>query len=227
MRVLLSFVGLLWGSLGLRAEGEWADLSNWVVEQMPGGRVAGEQGELVIEDAAGCTVWWRHRLTAPVEITYTATMIRAGGPVDRVSDLNCFWMARDPRTPENLFAPGHGRTGKFETYDDLETYYVGYGGNENSTTRFRRYEGAGVKPLRPEHDLQEERFLLEPNRPYQIRLVAKPDGTVQYYRDGELVFDFRDPHPLREGWFGFRTVWSHMRISEFAIKEAGTARSRP
>ncbi len=192
------------------------DQGRWVTEQMPGGKVTIGGGALVIEDAAGCTVWWREKLTAPVVISYEATVIDAGGPHDRVSDLNCFWMASDPRQPD-LLAPGHGRTGKFETYDALRTYYVGQGGNTNTTTRFRRYAGGGLKPLRPEHDRQEPAVLLKGNQPYRITLMALADGTVRYYRDAELIFEFKDPAPLKEGWFGFRTVQSHLRIRDFTI----------
>lgn len=192
------------------------DQGRWVVEQMPGGKVTIGGGALAIEDAAGCTVWWRDKLTAPVVISYEATVVDAGGPHDRVSDLNCFWMASDPRNPD-LLAPGHGRTGKFETYDALRTYYVGQGGNTNTTTRFRRYAGGGPKPLRPEHDRQEPAVLLKGNQPYRITLMALADGTVRYYRDAELIFEFKDPAPLREGWFGIRTVRSHLRIRDFKI----------
>ena len=194
-----------------------ADSGGWVVEQMPGGRTTIGDGALVIDDAAGCTVWWRQKLTAPVVISYEATVISSGGPRDRVSDLNCFWMASDPRSPADLFAAGHGRTGKFEAYDSLRTYYVGQGGNENTTTRFRRYAGGGEKPLLPQHDRRERALLLEGNRPYRITLMALADGTVRYYRDTELIFEFKDPAPLREGWFGFRTVHSRLRIRDFAI----------
>jgi hypothetical protein len=193
-----------------------ADQGRWVIEQMPGGKVAIGGGTLTIEDAGGCTVWWREKLTAPVVITYEATVVDAGGPHDRVSDLNCFWMASDPRNPD-LFAPGHGRTGKFETYDALRTYYVGQGGNSNTTTRFRRYAGGGPKPLLPGHDRQEPAVLLKGNQPYRITLMALADGTVRYYRDAELIFEFKDPAPLTEGWFGFRTVRSHLRIRDFKI----------
>ena len=193
------------------------DTGQWIVEQMPGGRVAIGGGDLVIEDVNGCTVWWREKLAAPVVITYEATVVSAGGPHDRVSDLNCFWMATDPRTPELLFAPGHGRTGKFETYDALRTYYVGQGGNENTTTRFRRYAGGGEKPLLPQHDRREPAALLEGNRPYRITLMALADGTVRYYRDDVPIFDYKDPAPLQAGWFGFRTVHSHLRIRDFQV----------
>ncbi len=192
------------------------DQGRWMVEQMPGGRVTIASGALVIEDTGGCTVWWREKLTAPVVISYQATLLDAGGPFDRVSDLNCFWMATDPARPD-LLAPGHKRTGKFEEYDALRTYYVGQGGNGNTTTRFRRYAGGGEKPLLPEHDKHDRAVLLEGNRTYLITLKALADGTVQYYRDADLIFEWRDPAPLREGWFGLRTVRSHLRIRDFKI----------
>ena len=189
----------------------------WVIEQQPGGTVRIGGGVLEIEDVAGCTVWWRQRLTVPVVIRYEATVVSAGGPHDRVSDLNCFWMATDPRSPDDLFFPGHGRTGKFTDYDRLRTYYVGQGGNTNTTTRFRRYAGDGTKPLAPENDRREKSVLLEGNRPYRIMVMALADGTVRYYRDDVLIFECKDPAPLRSGWFGFRTVDSHLRIRNFSI----------
>ena len=189
---------------------------HWVVEQMPGGSVTVNGGVLTIDDAGGCTAWWREKLTAPVVITYEATVVDAGGPHDRVSDLNCFWLASDPNRPD-LLAAGHGRTGKFEDYDALRTYYVGQGGNTNTTTRFRHYAGGGGKPLLPEHDKHDPAVLLKGNQPYRITLMALADGTVRYFRDAELIFEFKDPAPLKEGWFGFRTVHSRLRIRDFKI----------
>lgn len=185
---------------------------------MPGGTVRVTDDALEIEDARGCTVWLRQKLTAPVEITYEVTVVSRGGPHDRVSDVNCFWMARDPAAPEGCpFAPGHARTGKFSDYDSLLTYYVGMGGNKNTTTRFRRYDGTSDRPLLPEHDLREPRFLLEPNKTYRIKLVAR-DGVAEYWRDGEKVFTFPDPSPLNTGWFAIRTVQSHLEIRNLQIK---------
>lgn len=191
----------------------------FVVEQMPGGTVEVRGDAIEIADAAGCTVWWRAKLTAPVVITYEVTAVSAGGPHDRVSDVNCFFLATDPRAPDGCpFAPGHGRTGKFEDYDSLRTYYVGLGGNTNTTTRFRRYAGDGTKPLLPEHDLSAPEFLLEPNRSYRIEIAVDRDGTVTYRRDGTVFFRWRDPAPLAAGWFGFRTVKSHLVVRAFAVR---------
>lgn len=194
------------------------DLRDWVVEQMPGGSTTVRGDALVIEDAAGATVWWRTPLTAPVEISYEVTVIDRGGPHDRVSDVNCFWMARDPQAPDGCpFAPGRSRTGRFPDYDPLQLYYVGLGGNGNTTTRFRRYDGTGARPLRPEHDRTEPAVLLTGNRTYRIRLVAR-DGRAEFFRDGERLFTFPDPAPLTRGWFGFRTVRSHLEIRRFVVR---------
>ncbi len=193
-------------------QGFTGDLRAWKVEQMPGGTVTMPGGALVIEDADGCTVWFREKLTAPVEISYDLTAVAQGGPHDRVSDVNCFWMARDPTSD----AMPAGRSGKFSDYDSLLTYYVGYGGNTNTTTRFRRYDGTAARPLLPEHDLHDQRFLLEPNRAYHIRLVAR-DGVAEFWRDDEKIFSYRDPAPLTSGWFAFRTVQAHLEVRNFRV----------
>jgi len=188
----------------------------WKIEQVAPGTAVQRAGELVIQDTGGCTAWWSERLVAPVEITYEATLVMAGGKTDRLSDLNCFWMAQDLRSSAAPFAEGQARTGKFSDYDSLLTYYVGYGGNNNATTRFRRYDGTAARPLLPEHDLNEPKFLLEPNRTYRIRLVAR-DGRAEFYRDGELIFSFTDPAPLTAGWFAIRTVRSHLVVKNLKI----------
>jgi hypothetical protein len=193
-----------------------ANLTDWLVEQMPGGNVYAHDGALVIEDVGGCTVWYRHALNAPVEITYDAEVVMQDGPFDRLSDLNCFWMASSPTEPDGLLASTAKRTGRFADYDTLATYYVGYGGNTNSTTRFRRYEGTGARPLLAEHDLGDPAHLLKPNHVYHIKLIAR-DGRAEFWRDGELVLTYDDPASLTEGYFGFRTVKSHLVIRNFKV----------
>ncbi|MBI5770729.1 MAG: hypothetical protein HZA93_23330 [Verrucomicrobia bacterium] len=209
-----TFAALIAAPCGLAASpNPTSDLRHWLVEQMPGGTVKSTDGAIVIEDAAGGTVWFREKLTAPVEISYEVTVVAHGGPHDRVSDVNCFWMAREVTSGVAMPA---GRSGKFSDYDSLLTYYVGMGGNNNTTTRFRRYDGTAARPLLPEHNLQERKFLLEPNRAYRIRLVAR-DGIAEYWRDGERLFTFRDPIPLTAGWFAVRTVNSHLVIRNFVV----------
>lgn len=211
---------------GLRGAAPIADdfhqgLKQWIVEQQPGGTVTAADGILRIDDAGGCTVWFKPRLQAPLTIRYEARVLSSG----RVSDLNCFWMATDPR--RELFAAGHGRDGKFATYDSLQTYYVGYGGNENTTTRFRRYDGTGARPLAPGHDRREPEVLLQADRWYRIEVGVTADGRAFYRRDGEELFSLPDPTPLREGWFGFRTVHSRIEVRNFSVQADSAPTAAP
>ena len=139
-----------------------------------------------------------------------------GGANDQVSDLNVFWMAsnRDGTQP----FPGQ-RSGRFADYNDLRTYYVGLGGNRNSTSRFRRYIGDPVqRPLLPEHDLTAPDALLVPNQKQTIILVADKNA-IEYKRAGRTLFRLQDPVPYTQGWFAIRTTWSHLRISRLRIRQ--------
>jgi Domain of unknown function (DUF6250) len=190
-------------------------LDNWFIEREMGGEVTAQDGRLVIDVPAGCTAWFRPKLAGSIAIEYAATAIQTGGANDRVSDLNCFWMARDPKHEDDLFS--HPRSGKFADYNTLLTYYVGLGGNGNTTTRFRRYIGEAIeRPLLPEHDLRDPKFMLVPNVEYTIRLIA--DGNkIQYVRDGQQIFHLDDAKPYAEGWFGIRTTKSHLQIRRFRV----------
>jgi hypothetical protein len=199
-------------------------LAQWTPELEKGGRVEVHDGKLEIDVPAGCTVWFNTELTGPVLIEYDATVIKAGGPDDRVSDLNCFWMAQDARNPGNVLALR--RSGKFEDYNQLLCYYVGQGGNTNTTTRFRRYIGsATTRPLLPEHDLSDARDLLTPNVKQHITLVAC-GSLIEYFRDGRRVFEYIDPAPYRHGWFAIRTTWNHLIVENFEVRTISPG-SRP
>ncbi|WP_052823512.1 DUF6250 domain-containing protein [Neotamlana sedimentorum] len=192
------------------------DLSDWQVEQMEGGVVELNNGKLEINDEKGCTVWLKEKFEGSIIIEYDVVIVQDGGVNDRVSDLNCFWMATDPENPSNLFENSKSRGGKFSNYDSLQLYYMGVGGNHNKTTRFRRYVGNGERPLLPEHDLSDSKYMLEPNKTYHIKIVAN-HGVIQYYRNGELFSDFEDDAPYTSGYFGFRTVKNHMKVDNFKV----------
>jgi hypothetical protein len=188
-------------------------LSHWTAEVEKPGKIEARNGVLTIDVPAGCTLWFRPELNTGITIEYEARMIQAGGPNDRVSDLNAFWMATDARSPNDLFATK--RSGKFEDYNQLRAYYVGQGGNSNTTTRFRRYIGdAELRPLLPEHDLSTQDVLLQPNVWQLIQLEAR-GNRIRYSRDRHLIFDFTDPKPYTKGRFGFRTTQSHIEIRNF------------
>jgi hypothetical protein len=189
--------------------------NQWMAELEKPGLVEAKNGIFQLDVPAGATVWFRPELQGPVMVQYEATMIQRGGPNDRVSDLNCFWMASDARSPRDLFATK--RSGKFADYNQLHAYYVGQGGNANTTTRFRRYMGdPELRPLLPEHDLASADALLRANVPQKIQLVANR-GRIQYYRDGKLIFDFQDAAPYKRGHFALRTTFSHMEVREFRV----------
>jgi hypothetical protein len=182
------------------------------------GTVTAKDGVLDIEVPAGVTIWFRQELDGPVMIQYDSTMIKAGGPNDRVSDLNSFWMATDPKSPEDIFA--HPRSGKFAEYNSLDMYYVGLGGNGNTTTRFRRYIGDEVeRPLLPENDLSVAEHPdkgIVANKTQTVTLIA--DGSlIQYWRDGVKLFEMTDPEPYTKGWFGIRTTKNHMQVKNLRI----------
>jgi hypothetical protein len=187
-------------------------LDRWQVEQQPGGTVQVRDGKLVIEDAGGCTVWFRQKFKAPVLVEFDATLIKAGGKHDRVSDLNSFIMAVDPNN-EDLLAGGEKRGGKFGRYNALRLYYVGYGGHDNTKVRFRRYVGDGSKPLLPEHDLNGSN---KPNVTRRVQIIVA-DGTYQYWIDGERVYHVSDDEPYTQGWFALRTVKNHMLVDRFRV----------
>jgi len=186
----------------------------WSIEQKAGGTVQVRDGHLEIDDANGCTVWFRQRLSAPLRIAYTVTVIAAGGANDHCTDLNCFWMASDPLHPDDLMARAAERGGFFPQYSQLRTYYVGFGANGNTTTRLRRYPGDGTTPLLPEHDRQAP--LLVAGQPMRIEITVH-DGRSLYAVDGKVIFDFADSQPLTSGWFAIRTVRNHMLVDDFSV----------
>lgn len=190
-------------------------INNWTTEQREGGTVKLLGNKMDIDDANGCTVWFNQELTGNIMIEYDAIVIDNGGKNDRVSDLNCFWMARDSENT-HFFANSTTRGGKFQNYHNLKLYYVGLGGHNNTKTRFRRYAGGGERPCLPEHDLSDEQYLITANQPNTIRLIVY-NGQVQYYRNNQLIYDFYDEHPYTNGYFGIRTYKNHMTVDNFKV----------
>lgn len=166
----------------------------------------------------GLSVWRKEKMSGRTVIEYDAQVVTEG-PDDRLSDLNCFWMASDPKAPDpwkNLSKRG----GKFLNSYTLQLYYLGYGGNHNSTTRFRRYNGDERGVEDPQYrpaiitEYTDADHLLKAGKWYHIKITH--DGLrTQYFIDGERLVDFRDPAPLTEGWFAFRTTLSRTRLTNF------------
>jgi hypothetical protein len=193
-------------------------LSDWTIEaESPDAHVTTKGGTLDIDSPKGITLWWRRPLAAPVTISFDAMAVSTGGTNDKVSDLNAFWMATDKDGGSVLT---HRRSGAFAAYDDLKTYYVGIGGNRNTTTRFRRYIGEpGNRPLLPEHDLSAPAAMLRANVWTRIRLIAN-GRTIVVERDGRPLFTLDDAQPYTRGHFGLRTTWSHLRIRRLSVTQS-------
>lgn len=186
-------------------------LAGWVAEyaRKPGNVVDNRDGRLVMDVDGGATVWLDRPLSGNVQIAFTRRVVVDGGKNDRLSDLNVFWMATDPRRA-TLFTRG----GAFEDYDDLTMYYVGIGGNRNTTTRLRRY-GDGVRALVGEY--ADAPHLLAPNRDYRVE-IAVYGGCTRVRVDGADWFTYRDPRPLTRGYFGLRTTWSRQTVDDLTIQ---------
>lgn len=194
------------------------DASNWIIEQQPNGEVHVDNGKMEIIDAKGCTVWFKNKLEGNLKIEYDITIIDNKGPYDRVSDMNCFWMANDPKNPNDFFKDSAQRAGHFPNYHHLKLYYVGYGGHNNSKTRFRRYDGNIDRPLLPEHDLTDKKYMIVANKKMHIEILVK-DGYTSYKRDGEIIFEINDKDPYTSGYFGFRTVENHLVVENFKVTQ--------
>jgi len=216
IRVLLVLAGAVSPASRLADSFRRDDLSRWSVEAEPSARITAKKGVLDIDAADGVTLWYTRPLTGPVAIDYDVMAVQASGPHDAVSDVNAFWMAHDPAVPGGSVL-ARPRDGRFASYDGLETYYVGIGGNRNTTTRMRRYVGrAGDRPLLPQHDRRDPAAMLVPNRWTHIRLIAS-GREIAVERDGVRLFTLDDAAPYRRGWFGLRTTRSHLRVRSLRI----------
>lgn len=187
------------------------DSAVWVAEvaSEPNSSVYVRNGKLVLDTKGGVTVWLRMPLNNNYTIEYDRTVMLDTGTNDRISDLNQFWAASDPRNA-NLFT----RHGVLESYDSLQLYYVGMGGNTNKTTRFRKYQGNGERTLLQE--FTDKTHLLLPNKTYHVKTIVK-NGTTSFWIDGELFFYYTDPNPLPPGYFGLRSTKSRQEIDNLVI----------
>lgn len=84
-------------------------LAQWRIEQEESRKITASQWVLDIDVPAGITLWFKPEIKGPIMISYDATVISNEGPNDRVSDLNCFWMATDPLDPTNNFCSSSQR----------------------------------------------------------------------------------------------------------------------
>lgn len=212
--------GFLWAWTTVGAQLNGIDLTRWRAEDESGKLqtvMHGDTLELVVP--GGLTFWYDERLTGEYEVSYRVCLLMQGGATDRLSDLNCFWAANDPLYPNDLHARATWRNGVFKRYNTLNLFYVGFGGNHNTTTRFRRYRAAyygvddeQVKPLIGEYT--DAPHLLAPNRWYAIT-IRVADGYTTYAVDGEVLFRCALQPGWGDGHFGLRLLQNHLLMTDF------------
>lgn len=200
------------GTVILKEDFRQFDSRHWRVEteQPQYSRVFTEQSRLIMDTRAGMTVWLQQPLQGAYRIEFLRQVLVAGEANDRLSDMNVFWAAHEPGS-----AALAKRDGVLESYNSLATYYVGMGGNGNTTTRFRRYNGSAERPLLGERLHPAD--LLEAGRIYRIRIDVSAE-TTEYWVDDRQLFSQALAQLPEPGYFGFRSVWSRQAISRFSVR---------
>ena len=167
----------------------------WCVEsESPDYKITFLGDTVEILSPKGLTLWRKEKMIGETTIEYDACVIDEGKKGDRLSDLNCFWMASDPKYPNDILKRKSWRNGIFMNCYSLQLYYLGYGGNSNSTTRFRRYNGdeRGIKDkaFQPAilREYTDADHLLKPNKWYHIKIMSK-GNKVSYYMNGKRLVD--------------------------------------
>ncbi|KAI0463947.1 hypothetical protein LJB42_002956 [Komagataella kurtzmanii] len=213
-------------------------LAGWKVEQQdPSGTVTARDGILEIIQPSGATIWLKQKLVGNYEITFDATpipfTIEGTKFIDRISDLNMFWNATDPTTEDGDVTKNHFDA-SLNSYNSLNLYYVGFGANSNGTTRLRRNDGSVGRPQITGYSTDEHRTVddhagpmseytrLYANTPTRVKIASirptKDDPVnLKWYANEKLIFGYEDAKPYLEGWFGFRTITSHWKISNFKV----------
>lgn len=197
-----------------------------------------KDGVIDIIAPKGLTLWHTSDMKGNITIDYdarivvddnmpTSTVDNPQNP-NRLSDLNCFWLATDPKAKNgSVFTNMKQRGGKFVNQYALQLYYMGYGGNHNSTTRFRRYDGdtkaitdANIRPAILREYLEKD-ALLKPNHWYHIHIEQRNDRII-YTIDNKTLVDYVDATPHKHGYFGFRTTLAHAQLRNFTYTETST-----
>lgn len=206
------------------------DFSNWRLhweeesEKPARVRFIEADSSLDILAPKGFTLWYKKPFQGDLTFRYQIRALSGADSLNRCSDLNCFWMATDPLHPDSIFARKAFRGGVFGKTYSLSMYYLGFGGNNNTTTRFRKYDGdyeAFLKGKKRPDVLKEytdSRHLIKPDHWYTV-VISIRDGLVKCWWDNELLIQYSDKQPLTMGWFGFRTTQNHLQVRNFTVSK--------
>ena len=220
----------------LAADPFTSGLGLWRIEsQDPTGTVTASDGVLDVVQPSGATLWFKPRLSGDYEIRFSASPIpfTNGVYVDRISDLNVFWNATVPGAA-NPDPTGKASDGALASYTPLALYYVGFGANNNTTTRLRRYDGTDARPQLAGYAVPGVATAEDTLGPMsattslaaqvttKVRIVSRHATaddplTLKWFANDALVFSYADPAPYLSGWFALRTTASHLQIRDFAV----------
>jgi len=175
---------------------------------------------LDIKSSEGLTLWYKAPFEGDIRIRYEVCAVDQGESLDRVSNLDCYWMASDPVFPDSISKRMNFRKGASGRNYSLQLYCMSFGGKSNTVTNFRRFDGKydafHNEMKRPDILLEykDPSNLIQPNHWYTIEVRVQM-GHVQYMLDGRTLVDYVDSTPLKRGWFGIRTNENHMRVRKF------------
>lgn len=215
--VLLLLVQMVLRGHAQEKSGLWQvpldEIDRWIIDlEYPDKSTveAADEG-LLIDSYGGATLWLDTLLTGDYEIVYEREILVDSGANDRLSDLNQFWNAQEPDGSTKL----KPRDGKLDSYNDLKLFYVGIGGNHNTTTRFRRYDGTGERILLAEKN--EKPFLLETGRTDTIKTIVRAStNQTEVWMNGQLLFLYQGLSNS-QGYFGIRLTASRQIIKRLTI----------
>lgn len=184
-------------------------LKNWIAElsNPDFSSVDIKNGQLEAAIKGGATIWFEPELSGNILIEYEATVVSHSS---NGANLNQFWMASDLNKGPVLFS----RHGKFSEYDSLRLYYAGLGGNENTTSRFRKYLADGTKPVLQEYT--DPAHFPVAGKKYTIQIIVY-EGLTRLTVDGQNYFELNDPNPYTKGHFAFRTFQSKIKYDNFKV----------
>lgn len=223
LTISLISLGIFFSCSSSTRSSQW-QADQWIAEdESDATQISFSNDTLELVVPAGLTYWYNQRLTGNYEISYFLSMPMNRGKIDRLSDLNCFWAANDPKHPDNFFMLAEWRNGEFKNYNSLNLFYVGYGGNENTTTRFRRYyakffgvDDIRVKPLIKEYT--DPDHLLEAGKWYHI-VIRVNNNATSYNVNGEALFSYQLSPGEGDGYFGLRLLQNHVLMTGFQVKQ--------
>ena len=155
----------------------------------------------------GVTLWFEHPLKGNYTLTFDRKILKPEGAL-RVSDMNIFWNAHE----KNGALP-HVRNGTLSAYNSLVLEYAGIGGNNNTTTRFRHYDGSGARILLQESNAPAD--MLKPDHIYHT-VISVHNGVTTLFLDGKKFFS-APVNAASPGYFGIRTVGSQQEITHFSL----------